>query len=224
MSVAEALATENPLAEGLEPPPLHATSLVIFGATGDLAGRKLLPAIYNLAHDGLLPTRFALVGIARSCMEDEEFRSLAADAVRQFSRRPPNEDVLAQLLENSRYMSGGFDDETVYTSLRGAISRLAEAGGDPLNRSFYLSTAPRFFGLIIAQLGQQGLSHCEGAATRVVIEKPFGRSLAEARQLNRQVLAVSRSQPSSGSTTRWSRQAQTTRTSATTSGGRSHWR
>ena len=190
MSVAEALATENPLAEGLEPPPLHATSLVIFGATGDLARRKLLPAIYNLAHDGLLPTRFALVGIARSSMEDEEFRSLAADAVRQFSRRPPNEDVLAQLLEDARYMSGGFDDEAVYTSLRGTLSRLDEAGGDPLNRCFYLSTAPRFFGLIIAQLGQHGLSHCEGAATRVVIEKPFGSSLAEARQLNRQVLAV----------------------------------
>jgi hypothetical protein len=88
MSVAEALATENPLAEGLEPPPLHATGLVIFGATGDLARRKLLPAIYNLAHDGLLPTRFGLVGIARGRMDDEEFRGLAAEAVHRFSRRP----------------------------------------------------------------------------------------------------------------------------------------
>ncbi|HEX4281911.1 MAG TPA: hypothetical protein VHZ27_14185 [Solirubrobacteraceae bacterium] len=89
MSVAEALATENPLAEGLEPPPMHATGLLIFGATGDLARRKLLPAIYNLAHDGLLPTRFGLVGIARGRMDDEEFRGLAAEAVHRFSRRPP---------------------------------------------------------------------------------------------------------------------------------------
>jgi glucose-6-phosphate 1-dehydrogenase len=190
MSVAEALATENPLAEGLEPPPLHATSLVIFGATGDLARRKLLPAIYNLAHDGSLPTRFSLVGIARGSMDDEEFRNLAAAAVRQFSRRPPNTDVLGRLLEDVRYVSGAFDDENVYTSLRGTLARLDENGGHPLNRCFYLSTAPRFFGLITAQLGKHGLSHCERAATRVVIEKPFGSSLAEARQLNQEVLAV----------------------------------
>jgi glucose-6-phosphate 1-dehydrogenase len=190
MSVAEALATENPLAEGIEPPPLYATSLVIFGATGDLARRKLLPAIYNLAHDGSLPTRFGLVGIARGSMDDEEFRSLAADAVHEFSRRPPNAEVLGRLLEDAHYVSGAFDDVNVYTSLRGALARLDEASGGPLNRCFYLSTAPRFFGLVIARLGEHGLSYREGAATRVVIEKPFGSSLAEARQLNREVLAV----------------------------------
>ncbi|HEX4281912.1 MAG TPA: glucose-6-phosphate dehydrogenase, partial [Solirubrobacteraceae bacterium] len=87
-------------------------------------------------------------------------------------------------------MSGAFDDETVYTSLRTTLAGLDETGGYPLNRCFYLSTAPRFFGLIIAQLGEHGLAYCEGAATRVVIEKPFGSSRAEARQLNREVLAV----------------------------------
>jgi glucose-6-phosphate 1-dehydrogenase len=190
MGVTEALATDNPLAEGLEPPVLHGTSLIIFGATGDLARRKLLPAIYNLAHDGSLPTRFGLVGVARSSMDDEDFRSLAADAVRQFSRRPPNEDVLARLLEDARYLAGGFDDASVYASLSGTLARFDEAGGAPSNCCFYLSTAPRFFGLIIARLGAHGLSRREGAATRVVIEKPFGTSLAEARQLNREVLAV----------------------------------
>src|SRR3989442_8536164 len=90
---------ENRLVEGLERAPVHPTTLVIFGATGDLAHRKLLPAIYNLAHDGALPERFDLVAVARSEMSDEQFREMAARAVREFSRRPPNDEVLVALLE-----------------------------------------------------------------------------------------------------------------------------
>ncbi len=190
MSIAEGLATENPLAEGLDQPPVHATSLVIFGATGDLARRKLLPALYNLAHDGSLPTRFGLIGIARSSMNDAAFRDTAADAVHRFSRRPPNEDVLARLLDDAHYVPGGFDDGHVYESLADILARLDETIGYPMNRCFYLSTAPRFFGLIVSRLGEHRLDHRDGGATRVVIEKPFGSSLAEARLLNRQVLAV----------------------------------
>src|SRR5947208_10635378 len=92
-----AVTDENPLVEGLERLPVHPTSLVIFGATGDLAKRKLLPAIYNLAHDGALPERFDLVGISRGQMSDEQFREMAARAVREFSRRPPDEHVLNAL-------------------------------------------------------------------------------------------------------------------------------
>ena len=84
----------NPLAEALERQPGHATALVIFGATGDLARRKLLPALYNLAHEGALPEHFALVGNARSELSDDDFRELAMSAVREFSRRTPDENVL----------------------------------------------------------------------------------------------------------------------------------
>ena len=91
--------------------PLRAdpTNLAIFGATGDLSNRKLLPALYNLAHDGALPERFNLVGISRSEMTDEEFRKLATEAVRKYSRRTPDDAVLTRLFENARYVPGTFD-------------------------------------------------------------------------------------------------------------------
>ncbi|MEA2141716.1 MAG: glucose-6-phosphate 1-dehydrogenase, partial [Solirubrobacteraceae bacterium] len=105
---------DNPLTEGLERQPVHPTALVIFGATGDLARRKLLPALYNLAHEGALPERFGLVGNARSEMTDEEFRTQAIESVREFSRRPPDEKVLAKLFSDVRYVSGSFDEDAVY--------------------------------------------------------------------------------------------------------------
>ena len=85
---------DNPLAAGLERLPVHPTAITIFGATGDLAQRKLLPALYNLAHDGALPERFNLIGTSRSEHSDDEFRELAADAIRRYSRRAPDEQVL----------------------------------------------------------------------------------------------------------------------------------
>ena len=100
---------DNPLAEGLERLPVHPTNLAIFGATGDLSNRKLLPALYNLAHDGALPERFNLVGISRSEMTDEEFRKQATEAVRKYSRRTPDDAVLTRLFENARYVAGTFD-------------------------------------------------------------------------------------------------------------------
>src|SRR3954454_6637159 len=101
---------ENPLIAGLERLPAHPTALAIFGATGDLARRKLLPALYNLAHDGSLPERFALLGIARGPIGDDEFRALADGAIRRFSRRPPDRNVLDALLKATRFVAGSFDD------------------------------------------------------------------------------------------------------------------
>src|ERR687893_2506963 len=98
----------NPLVEGLERLPVPPTTLTIFGATGDLAQRKLLPAIYNLAHEGALPERFHLVGVSRSEHSDDEFRDLAADAIRRFSRRTPDDAVLTRLLADVRYVTGSF--------------------------------------------------------------------------------------------------------------------
>jgi glucose-6-phosphate 1-dehydrogenase len=181
---------DNPLVEGLERLPVHPTSLVIFGATGDLANRKLLPAIYNLAHDGALPERFELVGTSRTEMSDEEFRDMAIKAVRQFSRRTPDDAVLERLFESARYVAGTFDSEDLYGGLQGALDDFDKEAGQRLNRCFYLSTAPTFFPVIVQRLGGQGLSRLDDADVRVIIEKPFGTTLAEAQELNRQVLSV----------------------------------
>ena len=111
------LAAENPLVEGLERLPVHPTALVVFGATGDLTRRKLLPAVYNLAHEGALPERFELVGVARSEQSDEDFREMAREAIERFSRRRPDPYVLDALLAGMRYLPGTFDDDDVYGEL-----------------------------------------------------------------------------------------------------------
>src|SRR2546423_5936838 len=98
----------NPLTEGLERLPVHPTTLAIFGATGDLAKRKLLPAIYNLAHEGALPERFDLVGLSRRDIGDEGFRNQARQSIEQFSRRKPDEKVLSALVGRMRYVSCPF--------------------------------------------------------------------------------------------------------------------
>jgi glucose-6-phosphate 1-dehydrogenase len=181
---------ENPLTAGLERLPVAPTTLVIFGATGDLARRKLLPALYNLAHEGALPQRFHLVGIARRKLPDAEYRDDCEQSIRQFSRRTPDEDVLQGLLENVRYVPGVFDDRSVYTKLGKVLDEFDRRDGEPLNRAFYLSTAPEFFPVIVEELGGSNLSRHEPAEVRVIIEKPFGTTLAEARELNRRVLAI----------------------------------
>jgi len=181
---------ENPLVEGLERLPIHPTTLVIFGATGDLAKRKLLPALYNLAHEGALPERFHLIGVSRSDMPHGDFRAQAAEAIRQFSRREPDDSVLDKLLEEVRYVPGTFDDPSVFQTLEGTLAEFDKGAGQRMNRCFYLSTAPGFFPVIVGQLGDRGLHLLDGADVRVVIEKPFGTRLSEAEQLNREVLSV----------------------------------
>jgi glucose-6-phosphate 1-dehydrogenase len=181
---------ENPLALGLERQPVASTALVIFGATGDLARRKLLPALYNLAHDGALPERFRLVGVSRREKAHEDYRAECEQAIRAFSRRTPDEDVLAGLLENVRYVAGVFDDPSVYAALGEVLDGFDEDSGVRLNRAFYLSTAPDFFPTIIGQLGGSGLSRRAETEVRVIVEKPFGSSLREARELNARVLSV----------------------------------
>jgi glucose-6-phosphate 1-dehydrogenase len=185
-----ATVAENPLVEGLERLPVHPTTLVIFGGTGDLSQRKLLPALYNLAHEGALPERFNLIGVSRSEMSDEEFRDLARRSIETYSRREADPQVLASLLERVRYVGGTFDDASVYERLSTCASEYDAEAGVPFNRIFYLSTAPSFFPVIVGQLGQHGLDKRDDAEVRVVIEKPFGTNLEEARQLNRAVLDV----------------------------------
>jgi glucose-6-phosphate 1-dehydrogenase len=185
---------DNPLAEGLERLPVRPTSFVIFGGTGDLARRKLLPAVYNLAHEGALPERFNLIAVSRGSMTHEEYRKIAADAIHAFSRTSPDVSVLDALLEDVRYVELPFDDANGYAHLRETLDTLDADAGERLSRAFYLSTAPEFFPVIVEALGQAGLASSEDpdCDVRCVIEKPFGTSLAQARDLNRRVLAVFR--------------------------------
>jgi glucose-6-phosphate 1-dehydrogenase len=185
------VAEENPLTAGLERLPVHPTTLVIFGATGDLAKRKLLPAIYNLAHEGALPETFFLVGCSRSDMPHDDFRAMATEAINEYSRRTPDPKVLDALLADVRYVPGTFDDPSVYSTLDKTLDEFDEKAGEPLNRAFYLSTAPAFFPVIVEAIGEAGLDQAgDKAEVRCIIEKPFGTTLAEARELNRRVLAV----------------------------------
>jgi len=181
---------ENPLTTGLERLPVAPTTLVIFGATGDLARRKLLPALYNLAHDGALPERFHLIGISRKEKAHEDYRAECEEAIRRFSRRTPDDKVLAALLENVKYVPGTFDDDGVYTELGKLLDEFEKDAGEPLNRAFYLSTAPQFFPVIVEALGRSELNRHDRAEVRAIIEKPFGTNLEEARELNRRVLGI----------------------------------
>ena len=181
---------ENPLVEGLERTPVHPTTLIIFGATGDLSQRKLLPAVYNLAHEGALPERFHLMGIARRDIPHDDFRSFAREAIEKHSRRAPDGSVLAALLERMHYVGGDFDDPGAYESLEKVAGRLEEEAEIPFNRVFYLATAPGFFETIAELLGSRGLDRRDGSEVRLVVEKPFGHDLASARELNRALLSV----------------------------------
>src|SRR3954464_2595800 len=179
----------NPLTEGLERKPVHPTTMVIFGASGDLAKRKLLPAIYNLAHEGALPEQFNLIGVSRGDQSDEEFREEARQAISEFSRRDADEKVLKALTERFRWVTGSFDDEDMYGALGQALDEFDEAAGIEFNRLFYLSTAPGFFPVISEALGEHGLNENEGSEVRIIVEKPFGTDLESAKELNRRVLA-----------------------------------
>jgi glucose-6-phosphate 1-dehydrogenase len=185
-------ATENPLVEGLERLPVPPTTLAIFGATGDLARRKLLPALYNLAHEGALPERFNLIGISRRDQSDDDFRNQARESIQQFSRRAPDEQVLEGLLGRMSYLGIPFDDTPGYANLGAAMDALDEENGLPLNRVYYLSTAPEFFPVITENIKENGLHRAEHSEVRVVIEKPFGTDLASARSLQDVVHSVFR--------------------------------
>jgi len=182
---------ENPLVSGLERLPVPPTTLVIFGATGDLARRKLLPALYNLAHEGALPERFNLIGVSRRAQSDDEFRTAAREAIQSFSRRTPDATVLDGLIGRIHYLGFPFDDADGYVRLSALVSALDEDGGK-LNRAYYMSTAPEFFPVITKALKAAGLHRDSDVDVRAVIEKPFGTDLRSARELQNVVSGVFR--------------------------------
>jgi glucose-6-phosphate 1-dehydrogenase len=183
---------ENPLVEGLERLPVHPTTMVIFGASGDLAKRKLLPAIYNLAHEGALPERFNLIGCARSEWSDDEFRDIARAAITKFSRRAPDTTVLDSLLERFHYVPGAFDDDNLYKQIAELAEEEDKEADLVYNRIFYLSTSPQFFEAIAEKLGEHKMNRLADAEVRIVVEKPFGHDLASALHLNEALLSVFR--------------------------------
>src|SRR5450432_3552578 len=170
--------------------------LVMFGVTGDLASKKLLPAIYDLANRGLLPPGFALVGFARRDWADEDFAQITHDAVKAHARTPFREEVWQQLSEGVRFVSGEFADDAAFDQLAQTVAQLDAERGTGGNYAFYLSVPPRAFPQVVQQLKRSGLSTPqpdENGLTpwrRVVIEKPFGHDLASAQELNTILSAV----------------------------------
>ena len=167
--------------------------LVLFGVTGDLASKKLLPAIYDLANRGLLPPGFSLVGFARRDWADEDFARITHDAVKAHARTPFREEVWNQLSEGIRFVPGEFADDDAFDHLAETVAQLDAERGTGGNYAFYLSVPPKAFPQVVQQLKRSGLSTADEGSRpwrRVVIEKPFGHDLASARELNAMLDAV----------------------------------
>src|SRR4051794_18272135 len=159
--------------------------VVIFGVTGDLSRKKLMPAIYDLATRGLLPRVFALVGFARREWADEDFTELVHDAVREHARTPFREEVWAQLSEGIRFVPGSFEDDSAFDKLAECVTQLDQERGTGGNHAFYLAIPPAMFPVVLKQLARTGLAEqTDDQWRRVVIEKPFGHDLHTAQELN----------------------------------------
>nr|WP_208405215.1 glucose-6-phosphate dehydrogenase [Cellulomonas uda] len=167
--------------------------LVIFGVTGDLARKKLMPAVYDLTNRGLLPPGFALTGFARRDWETQDFAQIVHDSVKEHARTPFREATWRQLSEGIRFVQGTFDDAAAFDRLRTTVEELDVSRGTGGNHAFYLSVPPSSFPIVCEQLSRSGLSQPqEGRWRRVVIEKPFGHDLASARELQEIVSSVFR--------------------------------
>ncbi len=165
------------------------TTVVIFGATGDLTRRKLLPALFQLWCKGRLPHSFRIVGFARREYSDDTFRELMGDGVREFGDLAVRTDEWAAFARNLFYVRGELDAPESYVGLRRRLEEWEDGNGS-VNRLFYLSVAPRFFGTAIDNLGAAGLAEEESGWRRAVIEKPFGNDLESAKSLNQVVHRV----------------------------------
>src|SRR5437867_12553384 len=179
----------NPLREGISargvPQPC---SIVIFGATGDLTHRKLVPALYNLAADGELPPAVAVVGFARREKSDDEFRQEMEESTRKFSRQSVRDEIWKTFAQSICYHQSDFGDESGYKTLATKLDKIDKERGTRGNRLFYFAVAPDQFEPILKHLKTAGLNQArEGSWARVIIEKPFGSDLASARELNRVV-------------------------------------
>jgi glucose-6-phosphate 1-dehydrogenase len=183
---------ENPLRSGTRlAESASPCSVVIFGATGDLTCRKLLPALYHLSQQRLIPAEFAVLGTARPEMNDEAFRQMMRDAFVEFSEEEIDEAVWNDFAAGLFYVAGEFDDRKTYERIKTKLSEVDAARNTQANHLFYLATAPDFFAVIAKQLGEVALAQAQPPAwTRIIVEKPFGHDLESAKALNVELAAV----------------------------------
>ncbi|HEY9287099.1 MAG TPA: glucose-6-phosphate dehydrogenase [Candidatus Dormibacteraeota bacterium] len=190
--MAQATLTRNVLREGLILPRTPDPAvMVIFGASGDLTARKLMPALYNLTLNRYLPTGFSVVGVANTPWSDQEFRQHMEEAVKKNSRtQPVDQSVWHTFAQSLSYVPMGFEDKDGYRKLDAALQQIDQERGTNGNRIFYFATLPNFFPVIIEGLGTSGLVKGDEGWKRVVVEKPFGHDLESARELNRVIHTV----------------------------------
>jgi len=185
--------SQNPLREGLRiertPAPC---AMVIFGASGDLTKRKLIPALYDLSLERLLPAGFSVIGVARHEMDDESFRAAMKEGVNQYARhKPVHDDAWGSFSQGMCYVRGDFTKPETFDDLKQTLARVDKERGTLGNHIYYLATAPDYYSTIIELLGAQGLNAGQdGSWQRIIIEKPFGEDLASAQQLNQEVNRV----------------------------------
>ena len=198
-------------------------SLVIFGASGDLTNRKLLPALWSLYSARTLPEPFAIIGTARSEMTDEAFRAKMKDGVKQFARlKVPSDNVWDRFAASLYYVAGDPSSPDLYAKLRQRLESIESKHGDAGNRLYYLSTPPSLYAPITTQLGKAGLAEEQRGWTRIIIEKPFGHDLASAQELNELVTRSStRSRSIASTTTSAKRPSRTSWSSASPTGSSS---
>jgi glucose-6-phosphate 1-dehydrogenase len=165
--------------------PAGPCAMVIFGASGDLTKRKLIPALYNLARERLLPENFAVIGIARRPLTDASFRQKIGEDLKSLLPQPPDPKLWAFLEQRLYYHSGDLKDPKTYAALKELLARCDRDHGTAGNYLFYLATTPDYFAEAVRHLGEAGLTAEDGHWRRVILEKPFGRDLASARALNR---------------------------------------
>ena len=166
-------------------------AVVIFGASGDLTRRKLVPALHSVACGGLLHPNTRVVGVARSELSDEAFRDRLFEGVTDYARLQPGVcELWPHFAGRHSYLAGGYDDPDTYLRLADRLRQLDVEVGTEGNRLFYLATPPVLYPTIIQHLGQAGLNRSDHGWVRVIVEKPFGHDLDSAQQLNEQVHAV----------------------------------
>jgi glucose-6-phosphate 1-dehydrogenase len=173
--------------------PLRAgpCAIVIFGASGDLTKRKLLPSLYNLAAIGMLPEDFAIIGVARREISHEEFRKQMTSALNEFGTQKVDPELWKQFEERMYYCQGNFDDAATFKRLKDLLDQAEKKHGTKGNALFYLSVQPSYFAEIPKQLKAEGLTEEKGDMwRRVIIEKPFGHDLASSQELNREIAAA----------------------------------
>ncbi len=164
--------------------------MVIFGATGDLTARKLIPALYNLAKSNHLSREFAIVGVARTEMNTEQFRELVTENIRKFCTTSLDHNLWDWMVGRIYYVPGEFNDSKTYTILKDTLDQVNKSHNTHGNYFFYLAISPSFFGEVIRHLGECQLASEDTGWRRVIIEKPFGRDLDSAKALNREISQV----------------------------------